>query len=289
MHPAATALPAARGVYVLELNGGGFYVGKSENVQARVQQHLAGVGSSRYCVARGGVKRVLSTLTPAQENLAGWEQSETLAQMRLRGVGNVRGFEWTTQVLKPTDYQTIRTLQLGTADLCRKCGGEGHFAAQCGTRRKQAWLQEIDALCQLGARSSLAASSAGFSASRSAAKSRTAFKRRAGCTAGARKRKQASAKNKAKTRPQKKAKTRPQKKAKTRPHKKAKTRPQKKAKTCRKACKRCGRHSHSAESCFANTRVDGAVLGDSEDSEDCDDADSEDSEDSEDTESEDMF
>ena len=284
MHPAATALPAARGVYVLELNGGGFYVGKSENVQARVQQHLAGAGSSRYCVARGGVKRVLSTLTPAQENLAGWEQSETLAQMRLRGVDNVRGFEWTTQVLKPTDYQTIRTLQLGTADLCRKCGGEGHFAAQCGTRRKQAWLQEIDALCQLrgsGARSSLAESPAGFSASRSAAKSRTAFKRRAGCTAGARKRKQAPAKKKAKTRPQKKAKTRPQKKAKTR----------------RKACTRCGRHSHSATSCFANTRVDGAVLGDSEDSEDSEDADSEDnedsedadSEDSEDTDSEDMF
>lgn len=266
IHPAATALPAARGVYVLELNGGGFYVGKSENVQARVQQHLAGAGSSRYCVARGGVKRVLSTLTPAQDNLAGWEQSETLAQMRLRGVDNVRGFEWTTHVLKPTDYQTIRTLQLGTADLCRKCGGEGHFAAQCGTRRKQAWLQEIDALCQLGARSSLAAWPAGFSASRSAAKSCTAFKRRAGCTAGARKRKQAPAKKKAETRPQKKAKTR------------------------RKACTRCGRHSHSAASCFANTRVDGAALGDSEDSEDsedCDDADSEDSEDSQDADSED--
>ena len=254
MHPAATALPAARGVYVLELNGGGFYVGKSENVQARVQQHVAGAGSSRYCVARGGVKRVLSTLTPAQENLAGWEQSETLAQMRLRGVDNVRGFEWTTQVLKPTDYQTIRTLQLGTADLCRKCGGDGHFAAQCGKRRKQAWLQEIDALCQLGARSSLAA------------KSRTAFKRRAGRTAGARKRKRAPAKKKAKTRPQKKAKTR------------------------RKACTRCGRHSHSAASCFANTRVDGEALGDSADSadsEDSHDADSEDSEDSEDADSED--
>jgi len=155
MHPSATALPAARGVYVLELNDGGFYVGKSENVQARVQQHLAGAGSSRYCVARGGVKRVLPTLTPAQENLAGWEQSETLAQMRLRGFDNVRGFEWTRSgPLEASDYQTIRTLLLGHADLCRRCGGEDHFAAQCGKRRKQSWLEELEALCSATASTS---------------------------------------------------------------------------------------------------------------------------------------
>ena len=45
-------------MYVLELETGGFYVGKSENVQARVRQHLAGAESSRYCRAQGGVRRV---------------------------------------------------------------------------------------------------------------------------------------------------------------------------------------------------------------------------------------
>ena len=54
MRPAA----GTRGVYVLELETGGFYVGKSEHVQARVRQHLAGAGSSRYCRAQGGVRRV---------------------------------------------------------------------------------------------------------------------------------------------------------------------------------------------------------------------------------------
>jgi hypothetical protein len=32
-----------------------------ENVQARVLQHLAGAGSSRYCRAQGGVRRVIPT------------------------------------------------------------------------------------------------------------------------------------------------------------------------------------------------------------------------------------
>ena len=227
MHHAATALPAARGVYVLELNGGGFYVGKSENVQARVQQHLAGAGSSRYCVARGGVKRVLSTLTPAQENLAGWEQSETLAQMRLRGVDNVRGFEWTTQVLKPTDYQTIRTLQLGTADLCRKCGGDGHFAAQCGKRRKQSWLEELEALCP--------ATDSRSKTTQTVSKKNRVFKRTHGGASSSRKRKQKGAK-------------------------KAKA-------VGVNPCARCGRNSHTAKSCYARTRVDGKPVDNCEEDE----------------------
>ena len=70
MEPVSTV--GTRGVYVLELKTGGFYAGKSENVQTRVQQHLAGALSSQWCRARGGVKRVMPTLTPAQENLSAW-------------------------------------------------------------------------------------------------------------------------------------------------------------------------------------------------------------------------
>ena len=170
-----------RGVYVLELETGGFYVGKSENVQARVRQHLAGAGSSRYCRAQGGATRILPTLTPAQENLAAWEQSETLAQMRKHGFDNVRGFEWTRcGPLEASDYQTIRTLLLGNADLCRRCGGEGHFAAQCGKRRKQAWLQELEALCP--------------AADKAVSKNRRVFKRTQAGASSSRKRKQKGAK-----------------------------------------------------------------------------------------------
>ena len=228
MHHAATALPAARGVYVLELNGGGFYVGKSENVQSRVQQHLAGAGSSRYCSAKGGVKRVVPTLTPAQENLAGWEQSETLAQMRKHGFDNVRGFEWTRSgPLEASDYQTIRTLLLGHADLCRRCGGEGHFAAQCGNRRKQSWLEELEALCP--------ATDSRSKTTQAVSKKNRVFKRTHGGASSSRKRKQKGAK---------------------------------KAKAVGvNPCARCGRNSHTAKSCYARTRVDGKPVDNCEEDE----------------------
>ena len=137
-----------RGVYVLELNGGGFYVGKSDDIDTRIKQHMSGTFSSSWCHLQGGVKRVVPTLWPPQECLSSWEQNETIAQMLTHGFEKVRGFEWTKCVLNRSDCNTIKTMVFGHNDLCRRCGGKGHFQAQCGNRPKQTWLLELDARCQ---------------------------------------------------------------------------------------------------------------------------------------------
>ena len=131
-----------RGVYVLVLDDGTRYVGKSENVPVRVQQHRGGQGSA-WC-ARGGTTRMREDrpLTPAQTDLNSWEQNETVAQMLAHGCHNVRGWEFTScQPLTTTDYAVFQRLVFASGNVCRKCGHPGHFAATCRSLGVAPWLQ----------------------------------------------------------------------------------------------------------------------------------------------------
>jgi len=83
------------GVYVLQAPDGTFYVGKSGNIQERLRRHLDGTGAA---CAKGKCVRV-PPLTPACDDLEAWERSEVLARMRRYGVGNVRGWMYTSKQL----------------------------------------------------------------------------------------------------------------------------------------------------------------------------------------------
>ena len=258
-----------RGVYVLELNGGGFYVGKSEDIDTRIQQHKSGAHSSSWCCAQGGVKRELPTLCPPQDDLSSWEQKETIHQMLVHGFDRVRGFEWTKcGPLDRDDCTTIRTMIWGHGDLCRRCGGDGHFQSQCGNRPKLDWLRELDDRCQgtdhgkvlkkaaLAYRVASGASSSSFAP--------TPSKRRLEPTTGgycagghAGGDQQGGAKR---------------------------FRP---TQVYRIPCTRCGRDSHAASSCFAKTGVDGARLSDGEEEEDEEEEDEDEDEDEDEEEDED--
>jgi hypothetical protein len=51
--------------------------------------------------------------------------------MHLRGIGNVRGWRYTTETLSPADYLDAERNIRELFDLCRRCGRRGHFAAEC--------------------------------------------------------------------------------------------------------------------------------------------------------------
>ena len=121
------------------------YVGRAAEANARVEAHRArGPHAASWVRRHGGVVERLAPLTPPEPR-ATWELRETLARMRQHGLDNVRGYEWTdTRPLGRDACLVVRTLAMGQADLCRRCGAEGHYRAQCTATRPLPWLCEIN-------------------------------------------------------------------------------------------------------------------------------------------------
>ena len=147
-----TPLSSTSGVYVLELNTAGrYYVGQSQNILRRLEQHKNGECSAAYVMANGGFMRTLQPMTPPNQDFRVWEQNETICRMMKHGISNVRGFEFTSVGNLPLDKLiTIKTLFFGFGDFCRKCGRRGHYERDCVETTKVQWLQEIDTLIHKG-------------------------------------------------------------------------------------------------------------------------------------------
>lgn len=143
---------AAADIYVLELEGGKVYVGKSNDVSRRLLQHMKGMGSEftkkwkptgkilpRLGDLHGsgdGPERCVWPANPLlllvfRANLYFAYRDETLRQMSLRGVDNVRGWKYCRKTLSREDRNDIDTNMRELYDLCRICGKAKHFARQC--------------------------------------------------------------------------------------------------------------------------------------------------------------
>jgi len=116
------------GVYVLQYPNGMFYVGKSRNVQVRVQHHMKGPFARSW-----GKPTVVSTETTAlMDDLESWERNETLHRMRKHGIIKVRGWKYTSLTLTSGEVTDATNQIREKYDLCRLCGGDGHFESECG-------------------------------------------------------------------------------------------------------------------------------------------------------------
>lgn len=138
------------GVYVLRLNGRDgagdcYYVGKSGNVDKRTAEHRSlGPGCAAWVRLHGGVAAVEAPVTPREE-LASWEQKETIARILRHGFDKVRGWEWTfDRPFGPDEYAAFKACACGNGDLCRRCGNPGHFVRGC-TEALTPWMVECNA------------------------------------------------------------------------------------------------------------------------------------------------
>ena len=121
---------SSQAVYILELEQGRVYVGKSKDIGRRIAQHMAGSGSAytRYYKPTG-------VLLPRLGNVSGSgdaaERDETLRYMFLRGIEYVRGWKFSQIDLPPEDVEEAEANIRELYDLCRRCGFKGHFMNQC--------------------------------------------------------------------------------------------------------------------------------------------------------------
>jgi hypothetical protein len=128
-----------KGVYVLESGDGLFYVGKSNNIPARIEQHRTGDGGAAFSQMMGSFKPVPPLTAGSANDLESWERNETLQRMWTYGIDKVRGWMFTSPHLTEEQKQAAFGQVCEKFDLCRKCGRTSHFASACYARGKEAW------------------------------------------------------------------------------------------------------------------------------------------------------
>jgi len=117
-------------VYVLELEGGYYYVGKSVNVDKRFMEHTAGEGKGSSWTSKHEPIRILER---KEAKTVFDEDSKTLELMEKYGIDRVRGGSYTAVELSAATKKEIQK-QLDTAsNRCYLCHRSGHFANACAT------------------------------------------------------------------------------------------------------------------------------------------------------------
>lgn len=111
-------------IYVLRLEKGRFYVGKSRNVEQRYQEHCQGRGSEwtrKYPPL--AIHEVYRNVSPFEEDRI------TKEYMAAHGVYKVRGGSYSAVNLPEAPF--LKKEIWGATDCCFNCGRRSHFSSEC--------------------------------------------------------------------------------------------------------------------------------------------------------------
>lgn len=119
-------MPSALKIYVLKLNQGKYYVGKTLNVKKRYEEHRAGSGSAwtrKYRPVR--IERVIPQKSAYDEDL------HVKHYMAKYGIQNVRGGSYSSVLMDETQVSLLEKEIRHAQNKCVRCGRESHFVADC--------------------------------------------------------------------------------------------------------------------------------------------------------------
>lgn len=113
-------------IYVLKLQNGNYYVGKTDNPVRRFQEHINGGGSAwtkKYTpVALEKTYRMESPLD---------EDNEVKKLMLKYGIGAVRGGSYSRVILDEEQTRMLKKEFWSAKNVCFKCGRNSHWAKDC--------------------------------------------------------------------------------------------------------------------------------------------------------------
>jgi predicted GIY-YIG superfamily endonuclease len=113
-------------IYVLRLVGGRYYIGKSDNITNRYQQHLNGNGSAwtkKYKPV--SLEKTIKNVSPFEEDKV------TKEYMSKYGIDKVRGGSYVEVELSEFHTDALKMEIWAAKDLCTQCGRQGHFVKDC--------------------------------------------------------------------------------------------------------------------------------------------------------------
>ena len=115
-------------IYVLRLRGGKYYVGKTDNVEKRFQQHVNGSGASWTRKHKPiAIERIIKNASAFDEDKV------TKEYMAKHGLDNVRG-TYVTEVLSDAQEDALNGEIWQAKGCCTQCGRKGHFARSCNAK-----------------------------------------------------------------------------------------------------------------------------------------------------------
>jgi predicted GIY-YIG superfamily endonuclease len=113
-------------VYVLKLQGGNYYVGKSNDVIGRFQEHMKGNGSAWTR------KHTPMNIVESRDGVSVFEEDKVTKEYMLKyGIDKVRGGSYVSEKLDDFQVENLKTEIWGATDCCTQCGRKGHFVKDC--------------------------------------------------------------------------------------------------------------------------------------------------------------
>jgi predicted GIY-YIG superfamily endonuclease len=125
-------------IYILRLEGGRYYVGKTDNIKKRYEQHLSGSGSAWTR------KYKPIAIAKTIENASVYDEDRYVKEyMNRYGVQNVRGGSYVQIELTEAQKDSLKLEIRAACDKCTRCGRDGHFVQDCYAKT-EVKLNEMD-------------------------------------------------------------------------------------------------------------------------------------------------
>jgi len=116
-------------IYIIRLEGNRYYIGKSDDVLKRYQQHINGYGSAwtrKYKPI--SLEKTINSVSPFEEDKI------TKEYMSKYGIDKVRGGSYVEVELSAMQRESLNKEIWAAKDLCTQCGRPGHFVKDCYAR-----------------------------------------------------------------------------------------------------------------------------------------------------------
>jgi predicted GIY-YIG superfamily endonuclease len=122
-------------IYVLQLKEGKYYVGKTNSVLRRCQDHMLGGGSAWT------KKYPVEDLIECFEQKSQFDEDNKVKELMMKyGFSNVRGGSYSKIELTQAEKELLKKESSGANNTCFECGGN-HFIKDCPTNKQKCFTE----------------------------------------------------------------------------------------------------------------------------------------------------